>query len=280
MHVSYVHTPMRYLWDETGSYFQFGTARRSRRVALALVAPYLRRFDLQSAKAVDYFIANSHNVRDRIRRIYQAEAAVIHPPVDTDYFRPAPQQSTGDYYLCVSSLEPYKRIDLAIEAFRRLDRRLIIVGSGSQERPLRRLAAQTPASIEFVGRVSDERLRRLYQNCRAVVFPGVEDFGIVPVEAQACGKPVICCGQGGAVESVVDGETGVHFLPQQAEALMAAIEKAETTAWDAQHVRENSLRFSAARFRDRMEAFMLAHLGLSLHSLTSPDAHRNPVRLL
>jgi glycosyltransferase involved in cell wall biosynthesis len=269
-HVSYVHTPMRYLWDETGSYFQFGTGSAWKRAGLSLLKPYLRRFDVETAREVDHFIANSENVRGRISRFWGAEAVTIPPPVDTDFFTPAARPSDGGYYLIVSSLEPYKRIDLAVEAFRGLPWPLVIAGSGTQQRELR---ANAPQNVQFVGRVSDRQLRELYRGCRALVFPGVEDFGIVPVEAQACGKAVICYGQGGVTESVVDGVTGIHFRPQQPQALLEAVQRSERRVWDAAEIRRRSLTFSRARFRDRMEAFFRIRMGLSLGPPRRPDVN-------
>ena len=268
-HVSYVHTPMRYLWDETGSYFQFSSSAW-KRAGLSLVKPYLRRFDVETARQVDHFIANSENVRGRIRRFWGAEAATIPPPVDTDFFSPAARAEADDYYLIVSSLEPYKRVDLAVEAFRRLRRPLLIAGSGTQQRELR---AQAPENVRFVGRVSDEQLRGLYRGCRALIFPGLEDFGMVPVEAQACGKAVICYGRGGVTESVVDGATGIYFRAQEPEALAEAVERAERRAWDAAEIRRRSLTFSRSEFRDRIEAFLRIRLGLSLGPPRRPDVH-------
>ena len=206
-HVSYVHTPMRYVWGDNTEYFRFGEGRVWKRAALGAVRPYLRWFDRRTATGVDHFVANSHTVQQRIRRAYGRESEVIHPPIDTDYFHPA-DTPPSDSYLIVSSLEPYKRIDLALEAFRGGARRLLIAGQGTLEPQLRRLA---PNNVEFLGRVSDERLRELYQSCRALVFPAVEDFGMTPVEAHACGKPVVCFGRGGATESVIDGQTGLYF---------------------------------------------------------------------
>jgi glycosyltransferase involved in cell wall biosynthesis len=269
-HVSYVHTPMRYLWDDSGSYFQFGNGSAWKQAGLSLVKPYLRRFDVETARDVDHFIANSETVRGRIRRFWGAEAATIPPPVDTDFFSPAARPEAGDYYLIVSSLEPYKRVDLAVEAFRLLRRPLVIAGSGTQYHELR---ATSPENVHFAGRVSDEQLRGLYRGCRALIFPGVEDFGMVPVEAQACGKPVICYGSGGVTESVVDGETGIHFRPQEPEALAKAVEQAERRAWDAAEIRRRSLAFSRSQFRDRMESFFRARLGLSLGPPRRPDVN-------
>ena len=258
-HVSYIHTPMRYLWDDTGNYFRFGRGNRWKQLALRTVSPYLRRFDVTTATRVDHFIANSQTVRERIGRVYHADAEVIPPPVDTDFFRPAEIRGDEGYHLIVSSLEPYKRIDLALEAFRKLGRPLMVAGSGTLERELR---AKASGNVRFAGRVSNSELLRLYQNCRAVVLPGIEDFGIVPVEALACGKPVVCCGRGGATESITDGETGVYFWPQQSDALAAAVERAERIEWNPARLRAHSLQFSRQGFQERVREFLHHHVGL------------------
>lgn len=256
VHVSYIHTPMRYVWDTAGDYFRFGRGRRWRRVALSLIRPYLRWFDRRTAAGVDSFVANSENVRRRIRSSYSRDALVVPPPVDTDFFTPdgAP---AGEFYLAVSSLEPYKRVDLAIRAFSGGTRRLIVAGKGTLERDLRRLAAPP---VEFAGEVSDTELRQLYRRSRALVFPGREDFGIVPVEAQACGRPVICYGAGGALETVVDGTTGIHFRPQTEEALLDAVARLERHAWNPAAIRLHSLKFSREEFRRRMTDVLEAAL--------------------
>ncbi len=258
VHVSYVHTPMRYLWDTGADYFRFGRGRWWKRAALALVAPALRSFDRRTAAGVDFFIANSANVRERIRRVYGAEAQVIPPPVDTDFFTPSPASSSDQaeaYYLVVSSLEPYKRVDLAVEAFSGGKRRLLVAGSGTLEAELR---ARARPPVEFLGAVSGERLRNLYQHCRALIFPAREDFGIVAVEAQACGRPVVCYGQGGATESVLDGRTGVHFHEQSATALLEGVARLERSEWDAGAIRRHSLEFSQPQFHERMKSFLRA----------------------
>jgi len=273
-HVSYVHTPMRYLWRDTASYFQFGRGGHLKSAALKAVSPYLRRFDVRTADRVEHFIANSENVRERIREVYDREAAVIHPPVDTDFYHPDPAAG-GDYYLIASALEPHKRIDLAVRAFAGMDAPLVVVGAGTQQAELRSIAGH---NVSFVGRVSDEELRRLYRGCRAALLPGVEDFGIVPVEVQACGRPVIYFKKGGACETVIPGETGVYFEVQKAGALRAAIAESEQIAWDPERIRRNSLRFSRAYFRDRMKQFFASHLGLAWGSSSSPGDRRKELR--
>ena len=257
-HVGYIYTPMRYLWDDTGNYFRAGRGRWWKRLGLAAIAPSLRRFDVRTAAGVDHFIAISETVRERIQRVWGVDARVIHPPVDTDFFRPPDSPRDEDFYLSVSSLEPYKRIDLAIEAFRSLPYRLVIAGSGTQERELRRTA---PPNVSFLGRAGDEQLRDLYQRCRALIFPGLEDFGIVPVEAMACGKPVVCYGRGGVTESVTDGETGIHFTSQQPGALAQAVLRCRRKRWDPERQRQAALRFSRSRFQDKMGSFLRSRLG-------------------
>jgi glycosyltransferase involved in cell wall biosynthesis len=263
LHVCYMHTPMRYLWDSERDYFQFGNGCWWKRPALRMVTPWLRRFDLRTAARVDWFVANSENVRGRIRRIYGREARVIPPPVDTDFFTPAESGAAADYYLVVSPLEPYKRVDLAIDAFSGGKRRLLIAGKGTLERELR---ARARPPVEFVGHVPDEKLRELYRHARALIFPGREDFGIIPVEAQACGRPVVCYGAGGALETVADGVSGVHFRPQTARGLMDAVEGLERVPWDSRLIRQQSLTFSRRKFRERLEAFWRTELRISRDS--------------
>jgi glycosyltransferase involved in cell wall biosynthesis len=263
LHISYVHTPMRYVWETGADYFAFGSGRSWKRAALMLATPYLRGFELESARGVDFFVANSENVRQRIRRFYDREATVIFPPVDTEFFTPPPVNRKGDYYLVVSSLEPYKRIDLAVDAFSGGRRRLLIAGKGTLGAELRR-RARPP--VEFLGEVSNERLRELYRYSRALIFPGLEDFGIALVEAQACGCPVVCYGEGGAVESVISGRTGVHFRPQTKDALLGAVERLESTSWDAAEIRRQSLSFSRQVFWNRMREFFGEQVGVGWES--------------
>ena len=258
VHVSYVHTPMRYLWDTRDDYFRFGAGRWLKRAALGAISPWLRRFDRRTASGVDFFIANSENVRRRIRAVWGANAHVIYPPVDTEFFTPGPEAARGDYYLAVSSLEPYKRIDLAVDAFSGGPRRLLVAGKGTLDAQLRRRAR---GSVTFLGAVEDDRLRDLYRHCRALILPGREDFGIVPVEAQACGRPVICYADGGALESVIDGLTGVHFRPQSAGALMEAVSRLEAMRWNPAAIRANALRFSRHVFREELAAFWRSRVG-------------------
>ncbi len=249
-HVCYCHTPMRYLWAAQSDYFKFGLGAAIKRPALKLLEPWLRRWDLAASRGVSRFLANSENVRRRIADVYGRDAQVVYPPVDTGFFTPdvAP---AGDYYLVVSALEPYKRVDLAIRAAETLDRRLIVAGRGTQTVALRKIAGRR---VEFTGWIDDARLRELYRGCRALLFPGLEDFGICPVEAQACGRPVIAYGQGGALESVIPDETGVFFGEQTVESLCAAMQKFEGMFFDPSIARRNSLRFTRANFEAAIRA--------------------------
>ncbi|MGM0568871.1 MAG: glycosyltransferase, partial [Elusimicrobiota bacterium] len=192
VHICYCHTPMRYIWDMFDSYFSF---RKSPPVYLfmKLFLPYLRYMDVKTAANVDYFIANSGTTAQRIKKHYKREARVIYPPVDTDTYTPA-NIKKENFYLIVSSLVPYKKVDLAVEAFNKSGRKLRVIGSGPQEEYLKKKAG---GNISFYGWLGEEEIKDNYRKCRGLVFPGKEDFGIVPVEAMACGSPVIAYGKGG-----------------------------------------------------------------------------------
>ncbi len=244
-HICYCHSPMRYAWDTADQYFQFGRLRNIRKALLGARKHWLQAWDLAANRTVTQFIANSENVRRRIELHYGRGSSVIYPPVDTEFFTPAPAARDDGYYLVVSALEPYKRVELAIGAAQRAGVRLVVSGTGSQLGPLRRFAGR---NAEFTGWVTDEQLRTLYRNCRALLFPGVEDFGIVPLEAQSCGKPVIAFGQGGCLESILPGRTGVFFQEQNEQALAHAVSSLDNIKFDPREARQNSLRFARARF--------------------------------
>jgi glycosyltransferase involved in cell wall biosynthesis len=248
-HVSYCHTPMRYVWLAYEHYFGGGRYRFPTSWLLPPLATWLRTWDVVTAGRVDHFIANSHNVAARIRRYYGRDAAVVHPWVDTDAFSPDPTTVREDFYLVISALVPYKRVDLAVAAARQLGRPLVVVGSGVERRRLERLAGP---QTRFLGWLAQDELVDLLRRARALLFPGEEDFGIVPLEAMACGTPVVAYGVGGVRETVVDGETGVLFHEQHGDALIAALERLDTLEISAKAARRNAQRFSRDRFRQRI----------------------------
>lgn len=250
LHICYCLTPMRWVW----SYHEY--VRRERlgrlsRLALPLVVNYLRLWDVASANRVDHFIGISRAVAARILKHYRREAAVIYPPVNTAAFGPVPQPD--DYYLVVSRLIPYKRIDLAVEACTRLNRPLKVVGGGRDRAALERRAGPT---VQFLGKVPDDQLADLYARCRALIFPGEEDFGIVPLEAQAACRPVIAFAGGGALETVVDGRTGIHFRRSTPEALIEAILRLEGTSFEPSVIRAHAERFDVRGFRGALGGFV------------------------
>jgi glycosyltransferase involved in cell wall biosynthesis len=263
LHVCYCFTPMRYVWDLYDDYFGRGAGLLTRMLMPPLAAR-LRRWDRASSARVDRFAAISRHVAARIDRYYGRPSDVIYPPVDVQRFEVAHGADDG-FYLVVSALVPYKRLDLAIQAAGRLGRRLLVVGSGPEERRLRALA---PAGVEFLGRRSDAEIAELYRRCRAVLFPGVEDFGIVPLEAMAAGRPVIALAAGGALETVVGpgGErppTGLFFEQQTVDALAEAMRRLESgaVAFDPKALRARAEEFDRARFKDQIASYLEDGLG-------------------
>ncbi len=246
-HVCYCFTPMRYAWQLREAYFGQGWTAK----AADWLMDRLRDWDHTTADRVSHFIAISETVRDRIRECYGRDSTVIYPPVDTEFFTPT-DSPREVFYLCVSALAPYKRIDLAIQACRRLKRRLVVIGTGQDEKWLRSLAGQ---SVQMLGWQPDEVIRDHYRRCRALLFPGEEDFGIVPVEAQACGTPVIAYGKGGATETVV--EPGAFFEEQTVESLCDAIREFEQKGISSSpRLREHAERFSQERYERQMVKFL------------------------
>lgn len=258
VHICYCHTPMRYIWDMYDDYFDH--AGFAERLFMATLKGFLRHSDLKSADSVDHFIANSQFVADRIRRIYGREATVIYPPVDTEFFECGSYAGKDDYYLLSGHLSHYKRPDIAIKAFNLNGKRLIVAGTGEEWDALRKIAGK---NISFVGSVDDEELRRLYTGARALIFPGIEDFGLVPVEAQACGTPVIAYEMGGALETVIAGKTGLFFPDQTAKSLCEALEEFESneSIFNREVLREHARRFSSQCFRERFAAFVSEKAG-------------------
>lgn len=218
-HLCYCHSPMRYLWDQYHIYRE--NAGLLSRSMMPLLSHNLRMWDVTSAARVDAFAANSHHVANRIRKYWRRESEVVHPPVDVDAFAPAPEAEIGDYYLWAGELAPYKRPDLAVEAFRKLGLPLLVIGGSEKQRA--RLAKTAPDNVTFMGKVPFDTLKHHLARCKALVFPGEEDFGIVPVEAMASGRPVIAYGRGGALDTVVDGRTGMLFKDQSVDGLANAV---------------------------------------------------------
>lgn len=250
-HICYCHAPARYLWSQSSNYTSPDLKGRLRALGLKVFANRLRTWDCRTTAPHTHFIANSNHTADEIMRCYAHDSSVIHPPVRTDYFTPDPSVTRGDHLLLVSALEPYKRVDLAIDAAIQLDRKLVIVGSGSHEPTLRTHAKNNPL-ISFVGKVSDDQLRDHYRCARAFLFPQIEDFGITAVESQSCGTPVVAQHAGGALDSVIDGSTGCFFNDPTPESLADAIERCPPpNAEPDAGCRTNALRFSREAFDSR-----------------------------
>ena len=252
-HICYCFTPMRYVWDMRETYFGQGCKAR----LLKPILDRLQQWDSESNHDVHAFISISQTVAQRIQEYYGRHSEVIYPPVNTDFFTLEDQQEQKDnFYLIVSALVPYKKIELAIEAFRILkDKKLIIIGAGTQYRELQRSASP---NVRFLGWQPDDVLRAYYRRARALIFPGIEDFGITPVEAQACGTPVIAYGRGGLCETVVHNKTGVFFYEQHHGALVEAIQDFERHPdyFSAVAIREHALQFSTGVFIDRMKTYL------------------------
>lgn len=252
LHVCYCHSPIRYVWDLYYDYL--ANAGAIKRVVMPQLIHRVRMWDYLAAQRVDAFVANSAFVRKRIRKYYRRDAEVIHPGTDIN---PYPiVEEPEDYYLVVSRFVRYKRIDIAVEACNILGRRLVVIGSGGEEEErLRSLAGPT---VEFAGRVSDEEMQHYYSNAKAFLFPGIEDYGITPVEAMSAGVPVLAYGRGGVLETVVDGETGMYFHDQSPESLVACIERFERegVSLTRRQIREYSLGFSNDVFKEKMSRFI------------------------
>jgi glycosyltransferase involved in cell wall biosynthesis len=252
-HVCYCHSPMRYAWDQFDAYFgpqQVGPVVSS---VMRPVMGAMARWDARTAGRVNRFLANSQYVAGRIRRYYNRESTVVYPPVDTAFYEPKPGFPAREpSVLVVSALVPYKRLDVAIDAARLARVPLRIVGQGPEEARLRDLAAGAP--VEFLGWRSNEEIRALYQSASAVLLPGVEDFGIVPVEAQACGTPVIALAEGGATETVVEGVTGALVAELSGEAFADGIRRIVDAPLDPAACRANAERFSRETFKSRFSA--------------------------
>jgi len=248
-HICYCYTPMRYAWLFYDEYFGNRNI-----LAQGLIKPILadlRRWDKKTSKRVNYFVACSQHVRKRIQDFYDRDADVVYCPVDTSRFNIGNKDE--DFYLIISAFVPYKKIDLAIEAFNKLDKPLYVIGGGPDEKRLRKMAGP---KIKFLGWKTPDELVEYFSKCRALVFPGEEDFGIVPVEAQASGRPVIAYKKGGALETVVEGETGVFFEKQAADSLADAVTRFEKMSFDKNKIRQNALKFDKSVFKEKMRDYV------------------------
>ena len=256
-HLCYCHSPARYVWSQATEYGHSpGIRSRARRTGLSLISKRFKEWDRRTASNVACFLANSTHTAAQIKLCYDRDAMVVCPPVRTDFFTPDPSIAREDFWLVVSALEPYKRIDLAITAANQANHPLVIAGRGSQRRDLERLAGPT---VRFLGRVDDPTLRDLYRRAALLLFPQVEDFGIVAAEAQSCGLPVVARRAGGALDIVIDGVNGAFFDAPGARSLLEAIERAPRHS--AQACRESALRFSESSFDEAMTGHIERLLG-------------------
>lgn len=244
LHICYCHSPMRYVWDLFDEYFR--SVGLFKKGMMLLCMKPLRIWDRWTAKRVDQFIANSTTVQRRIRDCYGRESIVIHPPVDLEAFQIS--SKVDDYYLLFGQVIQYKRPDLAIKAFNASGRKLIVVGQGNMLNDLMKIAKP---NIQFMGRLEDSQIQRLVSQCKALIFPGLEDFGIIPVEVMSSGRPVIAYGQGGVLDTVIDGQTGIFFSEQTVASLNAAIDKYEKTGdqFIPKNIQASTEKFSKAQFK-------------------------------
>jgi len=269
LHICYCFSPMRYVWDRFDDYFNRELMNPIQYRFVQYVAKRLRDWDQKSSRRVDLFIADSDFVRRRIKKYYRRPSKVIFPPVDTEFYTPGPSSSEG-YFLLAGAMVPYKKGEIVVEAFRELDKKLVVTGDGPE---LPRLANMATKNIEFTGWLDREGLRDYYRGCKALIFPGVEDFGIIPVEAQACGKPVIAYREGGIEDTVVgpiiddistyDGfKSGIFFKRQTVDDIRGAVNAFSKIEFDSQAIREHVLRFSKERFFREINDFLNEAVGI------------------
>jgi|TARA_R110002012_G_scaffold205059_3_gene374974 glycosyltransferase involved in cell wall biosynthesis len=257
IHICYCHSPMRYAWDLYHSYLRdTGLDKGLKGLYVKHVLHKLRLWDIASLNRVDHFVANSSHIAKRIKKIYNREAEVIYPPVDINKF--SLETNKDNYYITASRLVPHKKVKLIAQAFSKMpDKKLLIVGNGPEQKEIKSFA--TP-NIEFLGHVSQEALITYIQKAKAFVFAAEEDFGIAPVEAQACGTPVICLGKGGCAETIINNQTGVFFHNQTVNDIISAVNYFEKLDLDYDSIRDNSLRFSKERFENEFQDYVNSKL--------------------
>jgi glycosyltransferase involved in cell wall biosynthesis len=251
LHICYCHTPMRYIWNMTHEYR--GRSGIFTRTLMPVLSHYIRTWDVVASNRVDYYIANSHNVAARIKRYYRRDAVVIPPPVDVDAFEVVDQSELGDYYLMAGELVAYKRPELAVHAFNQMKAKLVIIGGGEMLQNIRQIAGTT---ITVKGPQPFEVLRHHYSRCRALIFPGEEDFGIVPVEAMASGRPVIAYGRGGATETVSPPLTGIFFKEQSVEAIIQAEATFRSLSFSPAKIAEHARMFQSSQFVAKISTYI------------------------
>ena len=251
LHVCYIHSPVRYAWNQYFAYFSPQKLGFISRKIIPFPIHKLRLWDESSSHRVDHFIANSRTTARRVQKYYRRQSDVIHPPADSDFFQPGDQQE--DYFLIVSALVPYKKIDLAIQTFNQNGKTLKIVGQGPEYKRLKKISK---ANIQFLGSIDEDSLLKAYQRARALIMPGEEDFGINALEAQACGIPVISYARGGALETVIPGETGLFFSDLSVDSLLGALDKLESIKFNKETIRAHAQNFSREKFKERISAFL------------------------
>ncbi|GAB5455368.1 MAG: glycosyltransferase [Henriciella sp.] len=250
-HLCYCHSPMRYIWDLYPHYH--GTAGFLARQAFPGIAHRLRTWDVTSAARVDQFVANSNFVSRRIQKFYRRDSEVVFPPVAVSEFAQARQDGAGEYYLAAGEMVGYKRFDLVVDAFTKLGTPLVVVGEGEQMKALQQRAGP---NVKFAGRVKFSELKRRFGECKALVFPGEEDFGMIPVEVMAAGRPVIAFGKGGALDTVVDGKTGILFSEQTVESLIEAVTRFEGVEFDSNDIQAHARSFDSDQFKSNVKAIL------------------------
>ena len=251
LHICYINTPMRYAYEFKHEYTD--GMNPIKKILVNILLFFMRIWDKNNNKRIDYFISNSSEIQRRVKNTYNRYSVVINPPVRCKLFNIS--ETDGDYYFIVSRLVPYKRFDLAVQACKELGKKLVVIGDGTEREKLEQIA-NGDNNIVFLGRQPDEVVKKYMSECKALLFPGLEDFGIAPVEAQACGRPVIAYGKGGVLDTVIDGDTGIFFKEQTVESLKEAILKFEQMQFDKYKIREHALEFDEEVFQKKIKDFI------------------------